>query len=147
LYFFRTSRSRSWGSAVTLCPSIPVIVSAATRALTIASSVACTVASNRAFILSLDSIVRDRVPVGAPASSFAVEKAMKMSPDPFPEVLPNLASPSAARRASLLSWWGRRGASVPTTIMMDPSSCERKALSAISRPTGTPAMRSCGRRP
>ena len=44
LYFLRTDRSRSCGSAKTLTPFAPVIVSAATIALTIASSVACTVA-------------------------------------------------------------------------------------------------------
>src|SRR5262249_17402870 len=38
LYFFKTSRSRSCGSAITLWPSRPTIVSAATIALMIASS-------------------------------------------------------------------------------------------------------------
>jgi hypothetical protein len=44
LYFFSTSRSLSWGSAITVWLLMPVIVSAAIMALTMASSVACTVA-------------------------------------------------------------------------------------------------------
>src|SRR5205814_2681515 len=42
------SSSRSWGSAWAVIPSRPVIVTAPTRALTIASSVASMVASNNA---------------------------------------------------------------------------------------------------
>ena len=42
LYFLSTSRSRSCGKAITVLSLIPVIVSAATSALRMASSVACT---------------------------------------------------------------------------------------------------------
>ena len=70
--------------------------------------------------------------VAAPA--LAVEKAMKMSPDPLLETLPVRPSPSAARRAMRFSWWGSSGASVATTMMIEPSSpiasCSRAAASA-----------------
>src|SRR5688500_11517712 len=73
-YFFKISLRRSCGRAMTLWPSIPVIVSAAINALTIASSVACTVASNREFILSLGSMESVTSPEGFEASGLAVEK-------------------------------------------------------------------------
>src|SRR6202047_2223321 len=44
LYFFRASRRRSWGRAMTSRSLMPFMVSAATMALMTASSVACTVA-------------------------------------------------------------------------------------------------------
>ena len=59
-------------------PSTPVMVRAATRALTIASSVAWTVASKSGSIRSLGSAVMATGPRGAPAPGLAVEKAMKM---------------------------------------------------------------------
>ena len=52
----------------------------------------------------------------------AVEKAMKMSPEPFPEVEPVRARPIVARRARRLSWSGNSGASVATTMMIEPTS-------------------------
>src|SRR5260370_39023135 len=67
LYFFRTSCRRSWGRAMAVWPSMPVMVSAATMALMTASSVACTVARNRESSLSLGSIFRSRTPLGAAA--------------------------------------------------------------------------------
>src|SRR5262249_28038817 len=51
LYFLKTLRSLSCGSATTVWLSMPVMVSAATMALITASSVACTVAKNRGFML------------------------------------------------------------------------------------------------
>ena len=53
---------------------------------------------------------------------FAVEKAMKMSPEPLPEVEPVRASPIVARRARRFSWCGRSGASVATAMMIEPVS-------------------------
>ena len=76
----------------------PVIVSAATSALTIASSVACTVAVNSALIRAFDSIVHGGGLVRAAAPAFAVENAMKMSPEPLPDVAPVRAEPE--RRAA-----------------------------------------------
>ena len=55
------------------------------------------------------------------ASSFAVEKAMKMSPEPFEAMLPTLPRASVVRRMKRLSWCGRRGASVAATMMIEPS--------------------------
>src|ERR1019366_9137120 len=85
LYFFSTSRRRSWGRAMTVWLSMPVMVSAATMALTTASSVAWTVARNRGSRLSLGNILRSRTPLGDAAPGFAVEKATKMSPESLPE--------------------------------------------------------------
>ena len=69
-----------------------------------------------------------------------------MSPEPFPEVLPVRASPIVARRASRFSWCGSSGASVATTMMIEPVSSPY-TVPGISRPTGTPATTSCERRP
>jgi hypothetical protein len=80
--------------------SAPVMVSAASMALRMASSVACTVASNTGFILSFGSIVRAASPVSAAAAGLAVEKAMKMSPDPFSPRPPIRPTPSDARVAT-----------------------------------------------
>ena len=122
LYFFSTSRRRSCGRAVTVWPSTPVMVSAPIMALTIASSVACTAASNTALSSSLGNMATFTAWPAAAASALAVEKAMKISPDPLPEVEPVRASPIVARRASRLVWCGSSGASVATTMMMDPVS-------------------------
>jgi hypothetical protein len=72
---------------------MPVIVSAPNIALMIASSVACAVASNRGEISSFGSISIRATPTALPASEFAVENAMKMSPELLPEVPPVLANP------------------------------------------------------
>ena len=64
-------------------PSMPVMVSAATRALTIASSVASTVASKNGVRSLLGSHASGVTPVSAAAPGFAVENATKMSPEPF----------------------------------------------------------------
>jgi hypothetical protein len=45
-------------------------------------------------------IVIGAVVFARPAPAFAVEKAKKMSPEPFPDVPPVLAIPMEARRAS-----------------------------------------------
>src|ERR1043166_8223659 len=93
LYFLITSLSRSWGIAETLKPSIPVIDSAATSALIIASSVANIVAPNRRLILSFESICNCAVAAeGDAAPALAVEKAIKMSPEPLPAETPVLAN-------------------------------------------------------
>ena len=78
-------------------------------ALMIASSVASTVAPNSVLIWELLSTVTSVVGRAAAAPAFAVENATKMSPEPFPEMPPVRATPKDARRAILLSWWGRRG--------------------------------------
>ncbi len=59
-------------------------------------------------------------PPSAPA--LAVEKAMKRSPEPLPAKLPMRPRPSAARRAMRFSWCGSSGASVATTMMIEPVS-------------------------
>src|SRR5580692_6897107 len=115
LYFFNTVRSSSCGSAITRWLSMPVMVSAAIMALTTASSVAWMVAAKMGSILSLGSILRSTTWSGAAAPGFAVENATKMSPDPFPEILPSRPNDKETRRATRLSWWATSGASVATT--------------------------------
>src|SRR6266851_10277239 len=75
LYFFNTSRSLSWGRAITVRLFAPVMVSAATMALITASSVAWTVARKRGSIWSLGSMVSWWSPLGPAAPVFAVEEA------------------------------------------------------------------------
>ena len=74
------------------------------------------------------------------ASALAVEKAMKMSPEPWPDMEPDRPIPNPARRARRFNWWGRSGASVAMTPMMEPVSALRNVPSVRWRPTGTPAM-------
>jgi hypothetical protein len=62
---------------------MPVIVVAATSAFTIASSVASTVASKNGVRSPFGSQVSAVAPVSAAAPGLAVEKARKMSPEPF----------------------------------------------------------------
>ncbi|MNC95738.1 hypothetical protein D3C83_129280 [compost metagenome] len=62
---------------------IPVIVGAASIALMIASSVACTVARKSGEMRAFDSIATEVLSSSIPVPAFAVEKAMKMSPDPL----------------------------------------------------------------
>ena len=69
----------------------------------IASSDASTVASKTDPIFSFESSDTLAVLLAPAAPAFAVEKAMKMSPDPLLEMLPVRARPSEARRASRLS--------------------------------------------
>lgn len=52
----RVARTRSSGKAWTVFPLMPVMVSAATNALRMASSVACTVARKNGSILSLGTV-------------------------------------------------------------------------------------------
>ena len=51
---------------------------------------------------------------------------MKISPEPLPEVAPVRARPREARRASRSSWCGSSGASVATTMMIEPSSLQHR---------------------
>jgi len=95
------------------------MVRAATSALTIASSTLCAVASKSGEIRSFDSIATVDTESGRKVA-FAVEKAMKMSPDVLAPMPPLRAMPSDARFAMRLSWCGRSGASVATTMMIDP---------------------------
>src|SRR5262249_52607313 len=99
LYLRSAARSASCEIASVRWPSTPVIVSAATSALMIDSSVAWTVASNTAPIRALESIETWAVSVAPAALGFAVENAMKISPDPLLETLPVRARPRVARRA------------------------------------------------
>src|SRR4029077_18278674 len=85
LYALRASRRRSWGRAMTVWLLMPVMVSAATMALTTASSVAWTVARKIGSSESLGSMVSWWSPLVPTAPGLAVEKAMKMSPEPSPE--------------------------------------------------------------
>ena len=75
--------------------------------------------------------------------TFAVEKARMKSPLPWRAVEPVLASPKAARLASRLSCLASSGASVATTMIIEPSlSPGCMALAAgdgsYTRPTGAP---------
>src|SRR5262249_24551198 len=75
LYFFRPPRRRWCGGAWTVFPLIPVMVSAATSELRIASSVAWTVASKTGLRSSFESMVRPRPPPRLAAPGLAVENA------------------------------------------------------------------------
>src|SRR6267378_433255 len=83
----------------------------------------------------------------AAAPGLAVEKAMKMSPEPLPEMLPLRPRPRETRRARRFNWCETSGASVATTTMMEPRSNSLNDVEAyagssgISLPTGTPAMK------
>ena len=66
-----------------MLPLTPVIVSAATRAFTIASSVAWTVARNSPVMLSLGSILSRAVSLLLNAPGFAVEKEERSHGDAF----------------------------------------------------------------
>jgi len=85
-----------------------------------ASSVACTVARNNGLIASFGSISVSRTPSRAAAPGLAVEKAIKISPDPFDAYPPTLEMPIGTRLANLFSWCGNKGASVATTTMIEP---------------------------
>src|SRR5206468_6350542 len=74
LYLRSAARSRSCGSAYTRRPLTPVIVSAATMPLTIASSVAWMVAANRGSMRSFGNIVTVMLASGFAAPGLAVEK-------------------------------------------------------------------------
>src|SRR5690606_28552698 len=103
-YFRIAATSRSAGRACTRIPSAPVIVSAASMALRIASSVASTVASKSGFIRGLSSIVTGARP-SSPVRTGWVEKAKKMSPElssPRPPIRPMA---SGTRSVIRLSWW------------------------------------------
>ena len=76
----------------------------ASMALTIASSVACTVASNSGVICSFDAMDTCASPESREARALAVENAMKMSPDELDATPPSLPTPSPPRRASRFSW-------------------------------------------
>jgi len=82
---------------------IPSIVSAATSALTIASSVASAAARKSGLMRSFGSICRVATPSIFMASGFAVEKAMKMSPEELLAMPPVRATPMLARRAMRFS--------------------------------------------
>src|SRR5215203_4967801 len=79
LYFLNTSLTLSCGNAWAVLPFSPFIVSAATSALTIASSVACAVAQKSGLMRSFGSIDRFATPLSLLASfALAVENAMKI---------------------------------------------------------------------
>ncbi len=129
------------------------MVSAATSALTMASSVASTVASKNGERSPFGSHAMAVVPVSAAAPGLAVEKARKMSPDPLAAVPPRRAMPIGTRRARRSSWWGRSGAVVATTTMIEPSrsaggaGARCRSAPITSRPTGTPATVRLSREP
>ena len=63
-YLVNTSLSWACGSAYTMCPSMPVMVSAATKALMMASSVASTVAGHNGRVAHFDARdIGNRVPL------------------------------------------------------------------------------------
>ena len=64
-----------------------------------ADAVASTVALNSALIRSLDNIETVATDLLPAAPALAVENAMKISPEPFPDVAPVRANPNEARRA------------------------------------------------
>ena len=71
----------------------PTMVSAATRALTMASSVASTVASKNGVTRSFGRNFAVGTPSVPPEPEFAVENAMKMSPDELLATPPVRAMP------------------------------------------------------
>ncbi|MCY1299627.1 hypothetical protein D9M70_491640 [compost metagenome] len=100
---------------------MPVMSRAATIALLMDSSVASTVAWNSGSIRPLGNCTEftgfsASISLTAPV----VENDTMMSPDWLPANEPRRASPMDARRATRLSWVGVRGASVPTTMMIEP---------------------------
>ena len=121
------SSSRSCGSAWAVIPSRPVIVSAATSALRIASSVASIVAvEQRRRSRSRSGRGRRRSAAGRPergpraASGCrwrSTGTGRRSSARPVP---PIRAMPRPARWASRSHWWGRSGASVATMTMIEP---------------------------
>src|SRR5262249_43086003 len=70
-YFAIAARSRSTGKANTRTSSAPVIVSAASSELRIASSVACAVAKNNGFMRAFGSICTPMIPSSPDALAFA----------------------------------------------------------------------------
>ena len=84
---------------------IPVIVSALTKAFTIASSATSAVALNNGSIkLSFsDSWFFTLTFLSEESSILAVEKAMKISPDPLYPYPPTLASPAVTLLATRFS--------------------------------------------
>jgi hypothetical protein len=83
---------------------MPVMVLAPTMAFTMASSVASTVAEKTGLIRPLETTFTVFGPGSASACALAVEKAIKMSPELFPDVDPVRAKPSVARRAKRFNW-------------------------------------------
>ena len=80
-------------------PSIPVIVTPATSAFTMASSTDSTVPRNKGVIAPFGSIVRAASDSLFPAPRFAVDKATKRSPEPLFELPPWVApAPPDPRR-------------------------------------------------
>src|SRR6185436_13956812 len=117
--------SQSYGSACTVLPLMPVMVSAFINALSTDSSVASTTAWNKGLSVAVDSgetKVADSVrELAACGMLFPVENAMKMSPLVLPEVDPVRARPSDARAARRSSCRDDSGASVATTTITEPS--------------------------
>src|SRR5207237_2445221 len=100
LYFLNSARRRSCGSAITVRSSTPVIVSAPTSALMMASSLASMAALKSGVICALANICTGAIPSGgAAAFAFAVEKAIMMSPERFPPATAARRRPPHARRA------------------------------------------------
>ena len=149
LYFFSTSRSRSCGSALTRWPSAPVMVSAATmrvddrlfgrlhRGL-----------EERVHLARSAASAASARPSALTAPGLAVEKAMKMSPEPLPAMLPVRARPErgAARQPLELVRQQRRvgrdddddRAGLARIVGHAVGRCA--GVCGISRPTGTPAI-------
>ena len=80
------------------------------------------------------------------APEFAVEKEIKISPDPFEPKPPTRDIPIGTLLDNLFNWLGSKGASVATTTIIDPKPCliSPKVIFGckflISLPTGTPAI-------
>jgi hypothetical protein len=79
------------------------MVSPASRALVMAASVAWAVALNSGSIWSLLSMRTDDTSSADQTLGLAVEKAMKMSPEPLPPKPPCRPTPSETRVASRFS--------------------------------------------
>ena len=139
----RISVRRSSGMARASWPAWPTTVSAATRLLITASSVASTAAAKNGFSASSASWSR-RTTSEPPARGRRVPvlNATKISPLPWCATEPVRARPSPARRASRSSWCDDIGASVASTTMQLPAGSSRancQPPAANSRPTGTPS--------
>ena len=121
--------------AVTAVPPRPVIVSAATSALTIASSVASMAAQNSGLIQRPASTVElhadrpwRRRPVARSGRGCRSRSARNRSPLECSPRAPGARDARApARWASRSHWWGSSGASVATMTMIEPAPAGRRA--------------------
>src|SRR5581483_3620704 len=118
-YFAAAALSRSCGIACAVWPLYPVMVSAATSAFQIASSVASAAAWKSGVHSSRPSIFTSAI-LAFIGTLLPVEKARKISPLLLEPKPPTHARPVVARRARRWHWIGSKGASVARITMIEP---------------------------